>query len=84
MKNSVIAIPSFVITIVVYTLNPIFFEMNYNAYGEGVNLVVSDQNDKTLTYSQKQQQEQLQIQQVEKKCKSPCSDSSKMCIAMCA
>ena len=85
MKNSVIAIPYFVITMIVYTLSPIFFEMNDNAYGEGVNLVVSDQNAKTLTYSEQQEeQEQPQIQQLEKKCKSPCSDSSKMCIAMCA
>lgn len=58
MKNSVIAIPSFVITMVVYTISPIFFEMNDNAYGEGVNLVVSDQNAKTLTYSEQQQEQQ--------------------------
>jgi hypothetical protein len=47
-----------------------------NAYGAGANFVVDD--DKTRTYSQTQQQE------VETDCKSPCSSSSEMCIAMCA
>ena len=51
MNNSVIAIPSFVITTIVYTLSPIFFEMNDNVFGEGVNLVVSDHNAKPLSYS---------------------------------
>ena len=37
MKNSVIAIQSFVITTIVYALLvPVFFEMD-NAYGEGEN-----------------------------------------------
>ena len=46
MKNSVIAIQSFVITTIVYALLvPVFFEMD-NAYGEGENFVDED-NDKT-------------------------------------
>ena len=47
-----------------------------NAYEEevGANFVVDD--DKTMTYSQQQE--------VEVECKSPCSSSSEMCIAMCA
>ena len=40
MKNPVIAIPSFALTMIVYASSPIFFEMNYNAYGEGVNYIV--------------------------------------------
>ena len=50
MKNSVIAIQSFVITTIVYALLvPVFFEMD-NAFGEEKNFV-DDDNDKT-TYSQ--------------------------------
>ena len=82
MKNStVIAIPSsyyVVITTIMYALPcPIFFEMD-NAYGEGVNFVVYDDDydyDKTMMYSQ---------QQLETECKSPCLSSAEMCIAMCA
>jgi hypothetical protein len=75
MKNSVIAIQSFVITtIIVYALlAPIFFEMD-NAYGAGTNFIVD--NDKTtVTYSQ---------QLVETECKSPCSSTAEMCIEICA
>ena len=74
MKNSVIAIQSFVITTIIYALLvPVFFEMD-NAFGEEKNFV-DDDNGKT-TYSQ---------QVVEtKECKSPCSSSAEMCIAMCA
>ena len=74
MKNSVIAIESFVIPTIVYVLLvPVFFEMD-NAFGEEKNFV-DDDNDKT-TYSQ---------QLVEtKECKSPCPSSAEMCIAMCA
>jgi hypothetical protein len=74
MKNSVIAIESFVIPTIVYVLLvPVFFEMD-NAFGEEKNLA-DDDNDKT-TYSQ---------QLVEtKECKSPCPSSAEMCIAMCA
>ena len=78
MKNSVIAIQSFVITtIIVYALlAPLFFELD-NAYGAGTNFVV--ENDKiTMTYNQQQQVE------VDTNCKSPCSSSTEMCIAMCA
>ena len=74
MKNSVIAIQSFVITTIIYALLvPVFFEMD-NAFGEEKNFVY-DGNDNT-TYSQ---------QVVEtKECKSPCPSSEEMCIAMCA
>ena len=74
MKNSVIAIQSFVITTIVYALLvPIFFQMD-NVFGEEKNFV-DDGNDET-TYSQ---------QVVEtKECKSPCPSSAEMCIAMCA
>ena len=76
MKNSVIAIQSFVITIIVYALLvSVFFEMENNAFGEEKNYFVDDNNDKT-TYSQ---------QVVEtKECKSPCSSTAEMCIALCA
>lgn len=76
MKKSVIASPSVVITtIIMYALlAPIFFEMD-NAYGSGANFVVN--NDKTMTYSQQQQQ-------VDAECKSPCPSSGEMCIEMCA
>jgi len=74
MKNSVIAIQSFVITTIVYALLvPVFFEM-VNAFGEEKNFV-DDNNDKT-TNSQ-------QIVEF-KECKSPCSSSTEMCITMCA
>ena len=80
MENSVIVTPSchyvVITTIIVYALlAPIFFEMD-NAYDEevGANFVVDD--DKTMTYSQQQE--------VEVECKSFCSSSSEMCIAMCA
>lgn len=74
MKNSVIAIKSFVITTIVYVLlAPVFFEMD-NAFGEETNFVNED-NDKT-TYSQ-------QLVQT-KECKSPCPSSAEMCISMCA
>ena len=74
MKNSVIAIQSFVITTIVYALLvPIFFEMD-NAFGEEKNFV-DVSNDET-TFSQ---------QVVEtKECKSPCPSNSEMCITMCA
>ena len=74
MKNSVIAIQSFVITTIVYALLvPVVFEMD-NAFGEEKNFV-DDSNDDT-TFSQ---------QVVETKdCKSPCPSNSEMCITMCA
>ena len=73
MKNSIIAIQSFVITTIVFALLvPVFFEMD-NAFGEEKNF--DDDNDKT-TYSQ-------QIVET-KECKSPCSPTAEMCIAMCA
>jgi hypothetical protein len=71
MKNSVIAIQSFVITIIVYAvLVPRFFEMD-NAHGEGGNFAVDD-IDETYT------------QEIDTPCKSPCSSNAEMCIAMCA
>ena len=75
MKNSVIAIQSFVITTIIFALLvPVFFEKENNAFGEEKNFV-DDDNDKT-TYSQ---------QLVETKgCKSPCSSTAEMCIALSA
>ena len=87
MKKSVILSPSssssshFVVitTIIVYALlAPIVFEMD-NAYGAGENFV--DDNDKTTTMTYSQQQ---QVEEVDTNCKSPCSSSAEMCIAMCA
>ena len=50
MKNSVIAIQSFVITTIVYALlAPVFFEMD-NLFGE--ENFVDDNNDKITPYSQ--------------------------------
>ena len=73
MKNSVIAIQSFVITTIVYALLvPVFFEMD-NIFGEEKNF--DDDGKYETTYSQ---------QVVETKCKSPCPSSAEMCIAMCA
>ena len=46
MKNSVIAIQSFVITTILYALLvPVFFEMD-NVYGKGENFVDDNGNDK--------------------------------------
>ena len=74
MKNSVIAIQSFVITTMVYALLvAIFFEIE-NAFGEK-KYFVDDNNGKTTMYSQ---------QVIDTKCKSPCPSSAEMCIAMCA
>ncbi len=74
MKNSVIAIQSFVITTIVYALLvPVVFEMD-NAFGEKKNFV--DNNNEETNSSQ---------QVVEtKECKSPCPSNSEMCIGMCA
>ena len=75
MKNLVIAIQSFVITTIVYALLvPVFFEMENNTFVEEKNFV-DDDNDKT-TYSQ-------QLAET-KECKSPCSSTAEMCIALCA
>ena len=75
MKNSVIAIQSFVITTIVYALLvPVFFEMD-NVYGKGENFVDDNGNDKKTMYCK---------QVVETKCKSSCPSSAEMCIAMCA
>ena len=73
MKNSVIAIQSFVVTTIVYTLLiPVFFEMD-NAFGEEKNFV--DDGNYETTYSQ---------QLIDTKCESPCPSTAEMCIAMCA
>jgi hypothetical protein len=75
MKNSVIAIQSFVITTIVYAhLAPVFFEMD-NVFGE--ENFVDDNNDKITPYSQ-------QIDIMETECKSPCPSHAEMCIEMCA
>ena len=73
MKNSIIAIQSFMITTIIYAfLVPVFFEMD-NVFGEEKNFV--HDNDKTM-YSQ-------QVV-AETKCKSPCPSSAEMCIEICA
>ena len=72
MKNSVIAIQSFVITTIVYALLvPVFFEMDYDFGGKNF----ADDGNYDTTYSQ---------QVLETKCKSPCPTTAEMCIAMCA
>jgi hypothetical protein len=77
MKNSVIAIQSFVITTIVYALLvPVFFEMENNAFGEREYFVDEDDNNKDQMMST--------TQQLDTKCKSPCPSSAEMCIAMCA
>ena len=74
MKNSVIAVQSFVITTIVYALlAPVFFEMD-KAYGNGENFVEKN-NDTTTMYTQ---------QLIETECKSPCSSTAEMCIEICA
>jgi hypothetical protein len=61
-----------VITPIVYALLVlVFFEMENNAFGEEKNFVDDDET----TYSQ-------QIVET-KECKSPCSSTAEMCIAMC-
>ena len=79
MKNSIIAIQSFVITTIVYgLLVPVFFEMD-NVYRKGENFVDDNNNDKMTTlYSQ---QEEVEVAETE--CKSPCPSTAEMCIAMC-
>ncbi len=72
MKNSVIAIQSFVITTMVYALLvAIFFEIE-NVFGEK-EYFVDHNNGKTTMYSQ---------QVIDTKCKSPCPSSAEMCIEM--
>ncbi|HET8794540.1 MAG TPA: hypothetical protein VFM31_12150 [Nitrososphaeraceae archaeon] len=52
--------------------------MNANIFGEVLNYIVFPvKSYKTLTFNQ-------QPQLVEKDCKSPCTDSIEVCIAMCA
>jgi hypothetical protein len=78
MKNSVIAIQSFVITTIVFALLvPVFFEMD-NVYGGEENFVDDNNKDKTTIYSQ---QDEVVI--AETTCKSPCPSTAEMCIAMC-
>ena len=84
MKKLVIVSPSshyvVITTIIAYALlAPIFFEMD-NAYGAEANFVVddNDNNNTMMAYSQQA------IEEVDTKCKSPCSSSAEMCIAMCA
>lgn len=78
MKNRPISaiLSSYVLimTLVYALLAAIFLELD-NVSGEGEKSVVD--NDKTMTYS-------LQVEEVETDCKSPCSKSAEICIAMCA
>ena len=92
MKNSIIAIQSFVITTIVYALLvPVFFEMD-NAFGEEKNFVDDGNYETTYSYSQQVVESECKSpctysysqQVVESECKSPCSFSAEMCIAMCA
>jgi hypothetical protein len=75
MEKTIIAIPSFVITTIMYAVvATTFFELD-KVLGEGENFVVDD-NDKTMIYH---------TQQItETKCKSPCPPTAEMCIQMCA
>ena len=74
MKNSVIAIQSFVITTIVYALLVLYFLKWKTMLLENKTLLMMV-TGKTA-YSQ---------QLVEtKECKSPCSSTVEMCIAMCA
>ena len=81
MKNSVIAIQSFVITTIVYALLvPVVFEMD-NVYGKGENFVDDNNSDKMTTlYSQ----QEVEVEVSETECKSPCPSNAEMCIGMCA
>jgi hypothetical protein len=75
MKNSIIAIQFFVITIIVYALlGPIFFEID-NVLGEIENS--TDNNNSKPTNNSKQQV-------IETQCTSPCPPNAEMCIEMCA
>ncbi len=81
MKNSVIAIQSFVITTIVYALLvPVFFEMD-NVYGKGKNFVDDNNNNDKMTTLYSQLEE---IEVAKTGCKSPCPSNAEMCIAMCA
>ena len=77
MKKSIgITIPSSYIAItavIVYALLAItFFEMD-NAFGEVENVVVDNNNNKTMNDTQ-----------LETQCKSPCPPTAEMCVEMCA
>jgi hypothetical protein len=79
MKNRPIsAIPSsFVLMMaLVYALLAAIFPELDNVSGEGEKFVV-DNESTTMTYSP-------QVKEVETDCKSPCSKSAEICIAMCA
>ena len=81
MKNSVIAIQSFVITTIVYALLvPVFFEID-NVYEKGENFVDDNNNNNKMTtlYSQREE-----VKVADTKCKSSCPCSAEMCISMCA
>ena len=79
MKNRPIsAIPSsfvLMMTLVYALLVTIFPELD-NVSGEGEKFVV-DNESTTMTYGP-------QVKEVETDCKSPCSKSAEICIAMCA
>jgi hypothetical protein len=77
MKNSVIAIQSFVITTIIYALLAhVFFEMD-NVLGERENVVIDNHND-TNNKTANETQNVVEIQ-----CKSPCPPTAEMCIEMC-
>ena len=76
MKKTVITIPSFVITTILYALAATTFFEIYNTLLEGETFIVGVNNaDKDKTSAQ---------ESVETPCKSPCPPTAEMCIQMCA
>jgi hypothetical protein len=63
-----------IMTLVYALIADIFPELD-NVRGEGDKFVVN--NERTMIYSP-------QVEEVEADCKSPCSKSAEICIAMCA
>lgn len=62
------------ITTLIYALlSALFLELD-NASGERENLVVNENENNKVMYTQ---------QKIETHCKSPCPPSAEMCIAMC-
>ncbi|HET9807374.1 MAG TPA: hypothetical protein VFP49_10725 [Nitrososphaeraceae archaeon] len=74
MKNSVIIIPSSVITAIVYALlATIFLELDNASGEEDININDADSNSKASA-----------PELVDASCKSPCPPTAEMCIQMCA
>lgn len=73
-KSAGITIPYFMITTIVYAVFTISFELDNSL--EKSSAVVDNEDLHKLSSSSSQQ--------VETPCKSPCSPTAEMCIAMCA